>query len=373
MHHQTRRQFLGAAALAGVATAYGPLSLSDETVAQAVAQDAGVSRDDVDPTFFMGKIVALGTNDEVSLVNLDGALQQLKLLPSSTWWKEGVWNQSPVAVGDCVFGGGEHLLNGGMLVDELWANIMNRSGEVLDVNGLTLSLLNEAGVREDFRLTETTVVEGPLDTERVGDFSSITSGQDVLVIGFGDPATGALTATRIVAFPPAGTAAPEGPLVLTADESDVLDKAGNWVAVTRGLASFFCCNPHPADSFCGWFCGRTNDPSCASLGCRSDNNHIAWPKLKNGCTAGCVSCCLDNSFPRFACDKKLFLFNNCTYESKYGHVRDCGPNPKCAPNDCCCSGHKSIKRKLDLTPCLFKGLGGKFDRGFIHVLVAEQQ
>lgn len=98
MNKYTRRELLKAALLGGVgATMYAPR----EAVAQSSAE--GLYPDEYDPGFVWGRVVSVGADGDLTVVNPDDQLQPLRLHSLSQTWKVARWNQDPIAQEDCIY------------------------------------------------------------------------------------------------------------------------------------------------------------------------------------------------------------------------------------------------------------------------------
>lgn len=339
----SRRTFLGNAALAGVGTTvFGPLS------AASGQEEAGTGGpiSDIDPGFVAGNVVAIGPAGEITVRDPDAALRVLRIDNLSHIWKEAQWNVESLSIGDCIYARGELGSDGILSVERLWANIGSLAGSVKTVTPDELVLTLDSGEEHSTRVIDLTEVQAPSGAFVVGDVSGLGVGTDVQLIEFVDPQSGASTSSRVLLL-----SGVDGVSVAASDEDrKLLDRVG--LESERGLTSWFCCGNVGG---CGSGCGASGGGQCG--GCRSDRNHMAWPKTKNGtskCGPFIGNCDFSSVMARLKCDSDVSLLNPCHNKSVNVKVKDCGPTMRCvSPTGC----KDRQKVKFDLTPCAFSAIG----------------
>lgn len=349
MNKYTRRELLKAALLGGVgATMYAPR----EAVAQSSAE--GLYPDEYDPGFVWGRVVSVGADGDLTVVNPDDQLQPLRLHSLSQTWKVARWNQDPIAQEDCIYARGERTDDGVLYVDKLWANISTVRGKMTAVSPDSVTITTDDGRVVQLAVIGRTEIKHPDRSTVNGTTADLLPGQDVYAVFFYAPANGEYTASLLVnLLADAPVLIPEGDAG-AAVEGDV----GTLAVYQRreGVATWFCCG---GVGGCGSGCGGgTSGGSCGN--CRSDRRQMAWQELENGCTASCFSCCRPSDWPRLRCGQQVKITHPCKGISIEPRVRDCGPNARCGP-DQPCKGYHSIW--FDLTPCAYTAIGGNLNDG----------
>jgi hypothetical protein len=104
-----------------------------EPVALALAGVLAFSGTEIDPNFVAGT-VTVPAPGQLTMKDLDGSPRVLRLADLSTVRRDGSWNATPVAVGDCVYARGQAQKDRSILVDRLWANIASFSAEVVNAD-----------------------------------------------------------------------------------------------------------------------------------------------------------------------------------------------------------------------------------------------
>lgn len=355
MSHQTRRDFLGKALLAGAGAAF----VRPEDVLATDDVSVVVPVDAPDPGFTAGQVVGVGkTSADFIVSDADKELRTLHTGPLSSLWKQGRWNSSGLEIGDCVYARGDALENGGLAIDRLWVDIKSFPGQVKKAGDSAVSTLLSSGDTIDARVSEVTEVEAESGAFVQGSADHLDSGDVVQVIGFGDWMTGHFTATRVLLLSfgeptPAGNDEP----TKRANRSAMAPLA-TCTDTFKGLTTWFCCGGVTGCGAGGRCPGDTSGGSCG--GCRSDRFHMAWPKLDNGCGPFCSSSCgtCVPDLPRITCGKEVECTNPCNSNMARCTVKDCGPLVHCvSPRGC----NNYSKVKFDLTPCPFSVLGNLDD------------
>lgn len=343
----SRRRFLGSALAAGA----GATLVQPFTGVGAAAGLAAQTGDETDPNFVMGQVVGADEAGYASVLDLDDQLRTVQIASGTRVWKGGRWNREELAPKDCVMGRGTLDGDETLVIDNLWANIRNYRGALQRVREDTVTVRAEDGQLYSASISpDTSVISSDGGQGPDGDVSSLSLGEDAVVIVSADPGTGKLTATRIETFDDRGQVSPE--------PSGPANALGFNIA-RRGNASWFCCGNV---SGCGR-CGASNQGYCS--GCRSDRPHIAWPQV-SACTAPCVGCCLPSDFPRYGCGTSFDIKNPCSGATDIVYIRDCGPNPRCRSTGC--KSYDSVR--FDLTPCAFSAVGGSFNIGHCNLWVS---
>lgn len=355
----SRRKFFGKALLAGAgAVLTYPIAPSDLGRAQTADLSHGFS--DIDPGFLAGQVVDIQPSGLLAIQDLDSLIRYARSTPISRTWKAASWNVNPLAAGDCVYVRGQLDQDGVLEVDKLWANIGTITDTVIGRQPTEITVQLENGTEHLFRVVDQMDVETPGGIFMPLDTSGLHVGISVQVIGFHDPATGDLTASRIWRF-----GAPTADSLAAAD-GDIVAQTATSVTL-GGLTTFFCCGP--GGNFCGWACPNRGGGSCG--GCRGDMLHMAWPKITNlaggDCGPFCPSpgCpCIAPEWPRLPCFTSVSLVNPCTGGAANVIIQDCGPVIRCRqPIQC----EQRFRIKFDLTPCAFTAIGGNLNDGLATV------
>lgn len=348
MQPQDRRTFLGRALRAGAgATVVAPFAGAAPSVAGTAARDAAPRPSDVDESFVAGEVVHVD-GGVLKVVDHDGRARTVVVGDASHVWKAARFGQGhALARHDCIYARGDAVQRDGtLLVDRLWANITSFSGIARDRRARSLALSLPDGRRLTTTVTEATQSH-LADGRTARGVEALAPEQPVQVIAFGDPATGRLTASRVVALDKPGT-------------GSAATAHANTANVNSGMASYFCCG---GVSGCGTCYGTSGQGACG--GCRSDRLHMAWPKLTTGCGPYCDNCCLRATFPRLACDHGVQIRSMCRPQSATVLVKDCGPVVRCRSTTYGC-GHL-YKLVYDLTPCSFTAVGGGLESGLVDI------
>ena len=88
-----------------------------------------------------------------------------------------------------------------LAIDNIWANIRNYRGELERVQPDAVAIRGGDGGLYSAKVSSgTAVIAGNGDEQPDGDVSSLSTGEEAIVIVSADPETGRLTATRIEAF-----------------------------------------------------------------------------------------------------------------------------------------------------------------------------
>jgi hypothetical protein len=215
----------------------------------------GFSDQEFDPNFVMGKVVAAGEDGTLSVVDLDDRLRTLRSESASRFWKAGGWNGAEIAPNDCIWARGQLEGDSGLAVENLWANMVNLRGELRSVLGDTLSLAADNGELFAVAATPKTTVVGPTGEVLEGVLSLLAIGEYTMVIGYRDPASKELTATRVESFAALDEVSPESTV-------EAADMTAAFTVARRGNASWFCCGNV---SGCG-HCGASNQGYCGGNG-----------------------------------------------------------------------------------------------------------
>jgi len=96
--------------------------------AAAAALAVGPFTDRPDPNFLIGRVVDVAADGTISFLDLDDRVRESKLQSKTQIWKNGEWQVAPLAANDCVMGRGELDAGGTLLIDRVWANILNIRG-----------------------------------------------------------------------------------------------------------------------------------------------------------------------------------------------------------------------------------------------------
>ncbi len=164
----------------------------------------------------------------------------------------------------------------------------------------------------------------------------LEAGQDVQLIGFGDPLGAPLTATTVFAFSDSPPVSGEDLVV----DSTTFLRMGTW----------YCCHGQGA---CGSGSGSCLPGDGACGVCRSDRLQTAYPRLSTTNCEHCagLDCCL--ALPQRACGASASIVNPCNSNSVNVRIQDCigsaGTHAAVGCKDRHC-------RVLDLTPCAFSAL-----------------
>lgn len=225
-----------------------------------------------DPQFLMGQVVKYDPDTGVfQVVDLDLQVRTARLTPASRVWKRGLWNSVPLALNDCVMSRGRLHPQNTLLINQLFVDIRNVRGKLSSVSSSSVSLAQSDGAVITARITGRTEVEVE-GREITGATTGLAEGQYVLLIGYGEPSAGALTATRIIG-PTADAGRDPGP--------------GTDPEYTM-LTSWFCCGN--ISSACGANCSGSGSGSCGD--CRADYKQMAWPNLSTtSCNYTCGHSC----------------------------------------------------------------------------------
>lgn len=330
----TRRTLLTRALVAGAgATVLG--SFRDSAAAAVGADARSTQLPVIDPNFIAGRVVG---SDRAGLVVQDPDLQlrRVSVGAASEVWREGVWGAGGLRSGDCIYARGSLQPDDTLVVDKAWVAIFNHYGTVQRASARSMDFVIRGG-------QEVSVSASPF----VADFSSLTAGQGVQVIGF-EGSSGELAATLVVPDLLDATPSPQE----IAPDSSLLG-VGSWQCCggVNGCGSQDCainrCCPPPS-----------SHGACST--CRTDQAGVAWPHLTTGCVASCISCCFTPT--ALACGHIVTITNSCTNKSTNCPVNDCGPNARCVVANRC-KGYQVVK--WDLTACSFTAVGGNLDAGFI--------
>jgi hypothetical protein len=246
--------------------------------------------------------------------------------------------------------------NNTLLINQLFVGIRNVRGKLSSVSSASVSLAQSDGAVITARVTGRTEVEAG-GRKITGATAHLAEGQLVILIGYRDPSTDALTATRIL-----GSAADAG---RDADPEPVATRtsAGGKDPEYDYLTSWFCCGN--ISSACGEDCSckncYTDCTSCSgSCGdCRADYHHMAWAKLSTtNCDYSCCDCC--RTIDWRACGYRPYVWNPCQNNTVYTpKVVTCGPCVHCLSTSDC--SRKAVV--FDVTPCLFTALGAPLSQG----------
>lgn len=358
MDQQTRRAFLGRALLAGAgATILRPISNQDF----ASARGLGGEVEEVDPTFAAGRVMEI-TGPDALVLNPDGLLQRLHVGSSFRLWKQGVWDQQRLAPGDCIYARGELLSEGILDALQAWVSIQSFRGEILESSTDGFRVAIDKGNTLDLHTIESTEVQLTDGDFALGTPESLRAGDVVQIVGFEDPLSGVITPTRVLLLSsPAVTPSFVGDDLIDPPAPDDDESLPQCPYTYKGLTTWFCCGGVTGCGAGNRCPGNTSGGSCG--GCRSDRQHMAWPKLKNGCGPFCDTSCAQciGNMPRLACGKSVTIKNPCNGNSTVAHVKDCGPTVHCQSQTGC---NDYTKVKFDLTPCAFSQLGN-LDTGVI--------
>lgn len=337
MAQQSRRQFLQRAVVVGAGSAVFPAAL---TGASAKAASGGTAL--TDPGFVTGRVAAV-SGSSIAVIDGSGVQQRLRLGSQSQVWKNGAFNQSPLAVGDRVDARGGPDGNAVLAVDRLWANIENVRGVVTRAGSNALSLARERGKGQiAVSIDPTAVVHTSSGSIAQGTAQGLSVGDDLIAIGYSDPSSGALTLTLIFA-------SQASPAPFSTEPPTVQNVGPNFTIRHRGVTSFFDCPP----SACGT--------------CSSGNLQCAWPKLTTGCGPFNGNCSLDPSFERHSCGVHIPVMNACTGASITVTIADCGPTIRCVP-PVACNGYTKVF--LDLTRAAFSAIGN-LNAGLLDVYTGD--
>jgi len=200
MQRSSRRQFFGRTLAAGAgATLVQPFvaaAPADEPPRVTPAQARGK-----DPNFLMGQVVDVGSDRSLTVVDLDDQLRHAKFKPATQVWKASTWNQHQIVAKDCVMGRGEFDGDAVLVLDNVYANILNFRGVVQVVDGKVkkVKLAGEDNRPYEFTVKADTIVHDVSGTVFDGDPSKVKAGDDLVVIAFRDTTTGDLVAHRMEA------------------------------------------------------------------------------------------------------------------------------------------------------------------------------
>lgn len=341
-----RRRLLSRAAVTGAGlAAVRPLASAGAATADTATSPYAQSPE-FDPGFVAGTVVA-SSRGTLSVSDIDGKADKLRLGVRSNIWKRAVWNTDAVAKGDCIYARGARAADGALEIDRAWMNIASFSATVLGLDATQLVLRTDKDEERRVAIAATSEVETPRGDIVRGSASSLAPSQGVQVVGYQDLAGGRFVASKVVLF------------MDTVQAADSPSVSAAAVCTQKGVTSWFCCGS-PAG--CGQ-CGGNGCGSCTDNCCKNNANHCAWPKLQNGCGVFCSNCCVDASYPRIGCGTDVFYVNPCNGLGVTARVKDCGPTIRCvSPNHC----EGQTKVKFDLTPCAFSVIGNLND-GILNV------
>jgi hypothetical protein len=364
---QTRRQFLGRALVAGAGTTlFYRLDLGGESRSEAAAATAL----DSDPGFLMGRVVS-GSGDIFSLVDQDSHLRAVHLGAQSHVWKQGLWDESGLAVDDCLYARGEVDADGVFVVDKLWVAIHNFASQVVAPDSRRPTLLLPTGDTRPVPLIDRTEIVLPNGRTTRGDASPLRRGQHLQVIGFGsDPLDGNFTASRIIAASSSGSSNGGPDAVDPAEVSSAPICGGSPDATCAytylGVTSWMCCKVNACGSGGFSTCNPVPNQDACCGACDTSKHQIAWPNITNcggnTCNFACCSCCA--SLPKLSCGFSVSCYQPCTGKGITAPISDCGPCVRCV-GATGCKGYDHVK--FDLTACAFTYLGGNLNTGLMDL------
>lgn len=342
----SRRQLLGRALLAGAgATVVQGLSPAGSFDPAEAATDP-----ETDPNFLMGQVVSFDSaTGVVQVVDLDLQVRAAGFTSSSQIWKQGAWNTSQLALGDCIMSRGQLNSASALLINEIYVGIRSFQGILDSVTASSISLTEPGGGIIGAAVTSLTEVN--VDGQTVtGTTQGLAPGQYVNLIGYGDPSAGTLVATLIIG--PTADSGLEPPPVTGAPGADCTEKTYSH------STTWFCCGN--ISSACGADCAGSGGGACGN--CRADKLHMAWPVLSTtGCnsTCGCGGNCCRSGFCALSCGTLVSLYNPCRNKATITAIRDCGPCVHCVSPPC----NNLDAVTFDLTPCAFTALGAPLTQG----------
>lgn len=273
-----------------------------------------------------------------------------------------MWNASSVAIDDCLYARGDVVEDNALAIDRLWVDIQSFPAEVAHATNRSIQMILPNTVQTTARVIDSTYVETSSGDATQGSAASLREGDDIQVVGFGDPFTDSFTATRVLLF-----STPEIPIIGAPEEEldPVAPDDDGSTTVTcpytyKGLTSWFCCGGVTGCGAGDRCPSSTSGGACG--GCRSDRLHMAWPKLTTGCGPFCTQSCATciGNVPRLRCGKNVHVKNPCNENEANVEIRDCGPRIRCADRLGC---KDYQKQKFDLTPCAFTRLHGDLSDG----------
>jgi len=340
MNRVSRRDFLGQALLAGAGSTFFhsfPLAVTKDDLS------------DYDPGFIAGRILTL-SDGVLTVLDPDDQVRKARLGPSTLTWKRGLLNAVPLQPGDCAYTRGTPQADGVIDVESIWVDIHSVAGTYLTHDPTSLILVSLDGVQSKLQITPDTTFKGVDGSVRPLQQTDLSPGQLLQVIAFGDSQLGGvLTATSVFGF-----------------AYDAASGDGEEVSVSSTtflrLSTWFCCG---MVSGCGSGSCNMGGGACSGT-CRTDRQHMAWPRLSttncNSCNG--LACC--TSLPAKPCNTDVTVLNPCTNMSRTIRLKDCGPSASTHSSVGC--KNRSCKM-FDLTACSFTAIGGSLSAGLINVNV----
>lgn len=347
MQHVTRRSLIGQAFAAGAgATVFSSVELTG-------VADAEASRDPAagyDPGYVAGTVLSRKRAGGFVVRVAGGTKETIRVADQSLVWKKGTDGQFPLEPGDHIRARGLPSASGVLAVARAWVDIQSFQAKVRSAerSQFVVELSRWPGRQMPIGIQANSTLGKQGGEVVTGEASHLRANDAVQVIGYGDLAGGTFVATRVFVFEARGAPLSRGAEVtLPSREPTEASSHARCRHYHYGITSWFDCSMGACDGDC---------PRC-----NSNNNQMAWPRLKycsgpGECDADCggntcdASCCTHPRLPSVKCGTTVPIHNQCNGKTVKCVVTDCGPCVRCM-SAFGCKGFKTIK--FDLTAAAF--------------------
>ncbi|HEX6501544.1 MAG TPA: cell wall protein [Micromonosporaceae bacterium] len=198
MNRLDRRRFLTAAvlgaggAIAG-ASALGVVDPDAAFAAEPIKLDPGVK----DPNFAEGRITGInGTT--LMVTGSDNVLYRIMVTEATSIWKLTPTDFNAIAVGDGLYARGVPLVDGALAAEAVWVNIVNLHGTIRSM-GRNWMHMDHHGQTIVAHVVPGTSAAVYNHTPAVPDFSQVTVGQHVHILGAWIPDTNEINIATLYA------------------------------------------------------------------------------------------------------------------------------------------------------------------------------